>query len=95
MVDVNLNGVYYSNRAALPHMVASGYGRIVNVASVSECGIMRSPFNFFANIRSGAPIAVVSTRPIVSRASSRSFRRMLNGDRSISCSHDSTVTTNL
>ena len=32
---INLNGVFYSNRAALPKMKAGGYGRIVNVASIA------------------------------------------------------------
>src|SRR5919201_3767937 len=32
---INLNGVYYANRAALPKMKAGGYGRIVNVASIA------------------------------------------------------------
>ena len=32
---VNANGVFYANRAALPGMVARGYGRIVNLASVA------------------------------------------------------------
>src|SRR6476660_2456535 len=32
---INLNGVFYANRAAIPRMKAGGYGRIVNVASVA------------------------------------------------------------
>ena len=32
---INLNGVFYANRAALPKMKADGYGRIVNVASIA------------------------------------------------------------
>ena len=32
---INLNGVFYANRAALPKMKAHGYGRIVNVASIA------------------------------------------------------------
>jgi NAD(P)-dependent dehydrogenase (short-subunit alcohol dehydrogenase family) len=35
VVDVNLNGVFYSCRAIVPFMIATGYGRIVNVASVA------------------------------------------------------------
>lgn len=34
-VAVNLNGVFYCCRAVLPHLLANGYGRIVNVASVA------------------------------------------------------------
>ena len=35
VIDVDLNGVYYCCRAALPHMRAREYGRIVNVASIA------------------------------------------------------------
>jgi 3-oxoacyl-[acyl-carrier protein] reductase len=35
VIDVNLNGVFYCNRAVVPAMLASGYGRIVNVASIA------------------------------------------------------------
>src|SRR5690242_20810783 len=32
---INLNGVFYANRAAIPKMRAGGYGRIVNIASIA------------------------------------------------------------
>jgi 3-oxoacyl-[acyl-carrier protein] reductase len=32
---VNLDGVFFANRAALPKMKANGYGRIVNIASIA------------------------------------------------------------
>jgi 3-oxoacyl-[acyl-carrier protein] reductase len=35
VIDVNVNGVYYCNRAVVPHMMKAGYGRIVNIASVA------------------------------------------------------------
>ena len=35
VIDVDLNGVYYCCRAALPHMRERDYGRIVNVASIA------------------------------------------------------------
>lgn len=35
VMEVNVNGTFYVNRAIVPHMVARGYGRIVNVASVA------------------------------------------------------------
>ncbi len=35
VIDVNLNGVFYCNRAIVPLMLATGYGRIVNVSSVA------------------------------------------------------------
>ena len=33
--DVNVHGLFHCNRAAVPIMLASGYGRIVNIASVA------------------------------------------------------------
>jgi 2-dehydro-3-deoxy-L-rhamnonate dehydrogenase (NAD+) len=35
VIDVNLNGLFYCNRAAVPHMERGGYGRIVNIASIA------------------------------------------------------------
>lgn len=35
VIDVNVNGVYYSNRAVVPHMLRGGWGRIVNIASIA------------------------------------------------------------
>jgi len=35
VIDVNLKGVFYCNRAVVPHMRANGYGRIVNIASIA------------------------------------------------------------
>ena len=35
VIDVNINGLFYCCRAVIPHMLANGYGRIVNVASVA------------------------------------------------------------
>ena len=35
VVGVNLNGLFYCNRSIVPAMLANGYGRIVNVASVA------------------------------------------------------------
>jgi 3-oxoacyl-[acyl-carrier protein] reductase len=33
--DVNVNGLFYCNRAIVPVMQAAGYGRIVNIASIA------------------------------------------------------------
>jgi NAD(P)-dependent dehydrogenase (short-subunit alcohol dehydrogenase family) len=33
--DINVHGLYYCNRSVIPHMLRSGYGRIVNIASVA------------------------------------------------------------
>jgi len=35
VIDINLNGLFYCNRAVVPHLLANGYGRIVNVSSVA------------------------------------------------------------
>jgi NAD(P)-dependent dehydrogenase (short-subunit alcohol dehydrogenase family) len=35
VLDINLTGVFLCCRAVIPHMLANGYGRIVNVASIS------------------------------------------------------------
>ena len=35
VIDVNLNGLFYCNRAVVPVMLANDYGRIVNIASVA------------------------------------------------------------
>ncbi len=35
VIEINLNGLFYCCRAVVPHLLANGYGRIVNVASVA------------------------------------------------------------
>lgn len=35
VIDVNLKGVFYCNRAVVPVMRQTGYGRIVNIASIA------------------------------------------------------------
>jgi 2-dehydro-3-deoxy-L-rhamnonate dehydrogenase (NAD+) len=35
VMDVNLNGMFYCNRAVVPHLQRNNYGRIVNIASVA------------------------------------------------------------
>jgi 3-oxoacyl-[acyl-carrier protein] reductase len=35
VLDVNLTGAFLACRAVVPHMIARGYGRIVNVASIA------------------------------------------------------------
>jgi 2-dehydro-3-deoxy-L-rhamnonate dehydrogenase (NAD+) len=35
VINVNLNGLFYCNKFVVPQMQASGYGRIVNIASVA------------------------------------------------------------
>lgn len=35
VIDINLHGLFHCNRAVVPLMLANGYGRIVNVASVA------------------------------------------------------------
>jgi len=35
VMAINLDGTFFCNKAAIPHMKANGYGRIVNIASVA------------------------------------------------------------
>ena len=35
VIDINLNGTFYVNRAVVPGMKARNYGRIVNIASIA------------------------------------------------------------
>ena len=35
VIDINLNGIFYCCREVVPFMLAGGYGRIINVASVA------------------------------------------------------------
>ena len=35
IVDIHLNGTFYCCQSVIPHMIANGYGRVVNVASVA------------------------------------------------------------
>jgi NAD(P)-dependent dehydrogenase (short-subunit alcohol dehydrogenase family) len=35
VIEINLLGIFYTNRAVLPHMIERNYGRIVNIASVA------------------------------------------------------------
>jgi NAD(P)-dependent dehydrogenase (short-subunit alcohol dehydrogenase family) len=35
VIDINVNGLFYCNRAIVPLLLANGYGRIVNVSSVA------------------------------------------------------------
>ncbi|MGE3873536.1 MAG: SDR family NAD(P)-dependent oxidoreductase [Parvibaculaceae bacterium] len=35
VIDINVNGVFYCCRAAVPHMQRNDYGRIVNIASIA------------------------------------------------------------
>ena len=35
VIEINLNGLFYCNRAVVPFMLENGYGRIVNLASVA------------------------------------------------------------
>jgi 2-dehydro-3-deoxy-L-rhamnonate dehydrogenase (NAD+) len=53
---INLNGVFYANRAAIPKMKAGGYGRIVNIASIA--GKEGNPMAGAYSSSKGAVIAV-------------------------------------
>ena len=44
IIAIDLTGVFYGCRTAVPHMVGKGYGRIVNIASVAgKEGVPRAP----------------------------------------------------
>src|SRR5437764_14144307 len=53
---INLNGVFYANRAAIPKMKENGYGRIVNIASIA--GKEGNPMAGAYSSSKGAVIAV-------------------------------------
>ena len=53
---INLNGVFYANRAAIPKMLEHDYGRIVNVASIA--GKDGNPMAGAYSSSKGAVIAV-------------------------------------
>ena len=38
VLDVNLRGPFFATRAVVPHMIAAGWGRIVNISSISALG---------------------------------------------------------
>lgn len=35
VMDINVNGTFFTNKAVIPHMIAQDYGRIVNIASIA------------------------------------------------------------
>ena len=35
VIDINVNGTFFTNKAVIPHMIAQDYGRIVNIASIA------------------------------------------------------------
>ncbi|MER8424329.1 SDR family NAD(P)-dependent oxidoreductase [Mesorhizobium sp. M0199] len=35
VIDININGVFFCNKALVPHMLERNYGRIVNIASIA------------------------------------------------------------
>ncbi|MFN2629667.1 MAG: SDR family NAD(P)-dependent oxidoreductase [Gaiellaceae bacterium] len=53
---INLNGVFYANRASIPKMKSRGYGRIVNVASIA--GKEGNPMAGAYSSSKGAVIAI-------------------------------------
>ncbi|ESX81456.1 SDR family oxidoreductase [Mesorhizobium sp. M0915] len=35
VIDININGVFFCNKALVPHMLERNYGRIINIASIA------------------------------------------------------------
>ncbi|SLN17987.1 SDR family NAD(P)-dependent oxidoreductase [Roseisalinus antarcticus] len=80
VIDINLNGTFYVNRAVVPSMKAQGYGRIVNVASIagkegnpkasaysaSKAGVIGLTKSLGKEL-SGYPIAVNCVTPAAAR----------------------------
>src|SRR3954447_410964 len=60
---LNLNGVFYANRAAIPKMKENGYGRIVNIASIAG-----KEGNPMAGAYSSSKAAVIGRTKAVGRA---------------------------
>ena len=48
-VDVNLGGVFYCSKAALPHLVASGDGFVVNIGSLASRHVFRGGTGYNAS----------------------------------------------
>jgi NAD(P)-dependent dehydrogenase (short-subunit alcohol dehydrogenase family) len=60
VMDINLRGVFFGMKHALPHMVERGYGRIVNTAS--QLAHKPSPFNpAYCASKAGVVALTVST----------------------------------
>ena len=95
---VNLRGLYLCTRAVLPHMLAKGYGRIVNVASVAgkegnpnACAYSASKAAVIALTKSVAKevadkdIAVNCITPAAARTRTGSRRRRAKGGARAPC----------
>ena len=41
IIDTNIGGVFYGCRAAAPHMMARGYGKIINISSIAATRAFR------------------------------------------------------
>jgi NAD(P)-dependent dehydrogenase (short-subunit alcohol dehydrogenase family) len=57
--SINVDGVFYANRAAIPKMAENGYGRIVNVASIA--GKEGNPMAAAYSSSKGAVIAMTKS----------------------------------
>lgn len=56
MIETNLNGVFFMTRAATPHMVLQGFGRIVNV-STSWATMIRSGYSPYGPAKAAIEVA--------------------------------------
>src|SRR5438445_8185973 len=64
---INLNGVFYANRAAIPKMKENSYGRIVNVASIAG-----KEGNPMAGAYSSSKAAVIAITKVIGKEVARS-----------------------
>jgi len=83
VVDVNLNGTFLCCRETLRHMQSTGYGRIINVASIAG-----KEGNAFAGHYSSAKAAVIALTKALAKEA-------LDGDIRINCVAPAAVQTAL
>ena len=71
-VDINLKGVYYGMRAALPHMLEKGAGTIITVSS----GAAHNPLEAWSHYCAGKAGAAMLTRSLDLETRARGIRAM-------------------
>ncbi len=80
VMDVNLRGVFFGMKHALPHMVERGYGRVINTAS--QLAHKPSPFNAsYCASKAGVVALTVSAAHEVGAHRGDGQRRLPGADR--------------